>query len=180
MKTISLGLDKILPYKNNPRLNDAAIAPVMASLERYGYLTPIVVDKKHVIIVGHTRHEALKRLGHKKVRVIVADLTPEQAKEFRLVDNKTGELATWDKDRLVAELRHLEGDSMASFFKGNELKKLMGDLNRIGGDSPTQADIDKADKAAQGHFTNLANNLAEGVIECTCGHCGKKFSFDVV
>ena len=101
----------LTPYSNNPRINDQAINAVAASIQEFGFKVPIVVDKNNVIITGHTRLKAAKKLGMKEVPVILADdLTPDQVKAFRLADNKTGELAIWDFEKLEAELDEIDMD----------------------------------------------------------------------
>ena len=98
------------PYKRNPRKNDEAVEYVANSIRSFGFRSPIIVDRDHVIIAGHTRYKAAKKLGLKTVPVIVAaDLTPEQASAYRLADNKTAEAAQWDKDLLRDELDGLAG-----------------------------------------------------------------------
>lgn len=109
MKVTMRPIDSIRPYKNNPRLNDEAVAKVKASLEAFGWQQPIVVDKKGEIIVGHTRWKAAKERGEKEVPVVEATkLTPDQVKAYRLADNKVGEIATWDEGKLAAELKALK------------------------------------------------------------------------
>ena len=122
-------IDTIRPYERNPRINDKAVDAVAASLKQFGFRQPIVVDQDGVIIAGHTRWKAAKQLGLAKVPVHVAkDLTPEQVRAYRIADNKTGELATWDFEILPIELNELrEGgfdlDSLA--FDEEELGKLL-------------------------------------------------------
>lgn len=100
-----LYLDELVPYGNNPRDISAATPDVVESMRQVGYITPIVVDENNVILAGHTRYAALQELGEKQVRVIVASgLTEEQKKKFRLYDNKTGEIAEWDQEKLHEEL----------------------------------------------------------------------------
>lgn len=100
-KVTYMDVDSLIPYANNPRLNDNAVDAVAASIKEFGFKVPIVVDGENVIINGHTRLKAAHKLGLKQVPVIVADdLTPEQVKAFRLADNKTGELAQWDMAKL--------------------------------------------------------------------------------
>jgi DNA modification methylase len=102
-------IEDIKPYPGNPRQNDHAVDAVAASIRKFGFRQPIVVDEHGVIIVGHTRYKAALKLGLKKVPVHVAkDLTPAQIKAYRIADNKTAELAEWDHDRLVQELAELE------------------------------------------------------------------------
>lgn len=115
----------LLPYANNPRLNDGAVDAVAASIKEFGFKVPIVVDADGVIVTGHTRLKAAKKLGLEKVPVIVAgDLTPEQVKAFRLADNKTGELAQWDMAKLGIELDGIEDIDMSDFgFDFEELEE---------------------------------------------------------
>lgn len=82
-----------------------------ASIKEFGFKVPIVVDKDNVIIAGHTRLKAAQKLGLEEVPVIVADdLTPEQVRAFRLADNKVGEIAEWDFEKLEEELKHIAID----------------------------------------------------------------------
>lgn len=106
----------LLPYANNPRLNDGAVDAVAASIKEFGFKVPIVVDSDGVIVTGHTRLKAAKKLGIKTVPVIVAnDLSPEQVKAFRLADNKTSELAQWDMGKLDVELEGIADIDMSDF-----------------------------------------------------------------
>src|SRR5512137_2580491 len=101
--------ESIRPYDKNPRLNDDAVDAVAASLREFGFRQPIVVDAEGVIVVGHTRWKAAKKLGLEKVPIHIAtDLTPEQIKAYRIADNKTNELAEWDYDLLPIELGELQ------------------------------------------------------------------------
>lgn len=103
-------IDRPKPYAKNPRRNDAAVEKVAASIREFGWAQPIVVDGDGVIIIGHTRLKAAKKLGLKTVPVLVrADLSPEQVAALRLADNKTAELAEWDEPLLAAELDALVG-----------------------------------------------------------------------
>ena len=91
MKILEMKIEDVVPYDNNPRLNEDAVDAVAESITNYGFKVPIVVDKDNVIICGHTRRLAALKLGLKVVPVIVAaDLPPEKVKAFRLDDNKTG------------------------------------------------------------------------------------------
>lgn len=102
-------LSSVLPYEKNPRRNDAAVDAVAESIRRYGFRQPIVVDADGVIVVGHTRLKAAQRLALPTVPVHVArDLTAEQARAYRVADNKLAELADWDHDLLAAELLDLK------------------------------------------------------------------------
>lgn len=92
MKIIYKSVEDLIPYADNPRKNDKAVDLVAESIQQVGFKNPIITDGDGVIIAGHTRLKAARKLGMKMVPVIVADdLTPEQAKMYRLADNKTGE-----------------------------------------------------------------------------------------
>lgn len=109
-------IDDIKPYENNPRNNDDAVDAVANSIKEFGWQQPIVVDIGGVIIAGHTRYKAAQKLGLKTVPVVVAkDLSEEQVKAYRLADNKSGELATWDDELLEDELVGIDDIDMAGF-----------------------------------------------------------------
>lgn len=98
-------IGEVIPYDDNPRHNEEAVEYVQNSIKEFGFKNPIIIDKDNIIVAGHTRLQASKNLGYETVPVIQADdLTDEQVKAFRLVDNKTGEFADWDFDALTAEL----------------------------------------------------------------------------
>lgn len=115
-------LSEIRPYEKNPRKNDSAVDAVAASIKEFGWQQPIVVDKDGVIIAGHTRYKAAKKLKCKEVPVVYADnLTEEQVKAYRLADNKTSELAEWDADLLSEELLDLQDFDMGQFGFDDDL-----------------------------------------------------------
>ena len=111
-----LPLSEIKPYENNPRKNDEAVKYVMESIKEFGFKSPMIIDKDHVIICGHTRYKAAKKLKLDEVPVVIAeDLTPEQVQAYRLADNKTGEKAEWDEDLLAKEMADILNLDMTLF-----------------------------------------------------------------
>jgi chromosome partitioning protein parB / adenine-specific methyltransferase len=105
MNITNIPLKNLKPYENNPRKNDDAVKYVAESIKEFGFKVPIVIDKNNVIVAGHTRYKAAKKLKMSEVPCIIADdLTDEQIKAFRLADNKVAEKAEWDFDLLNAEL----------------------------------------------------------------------------
>jgi len=171
MKLIQKKLSEITPYENNPRLNDSAVNAVADSIKEFGFLVPIVIDKNYVIVAGHTRYKAAQQNSLEEVPCIMAeDLTNEQICAFRIADNKTGELAEWDEEQLVAELMQIDNIDMSIFgFEGmlidedfEEIKEdnfdfelpkapvsKTGDIYQLGrhrlmcGDSTKSQDVDK-------------------------------------
>ena len=108
---VSLNINQLKPYENNPRFNDKAVDAVATSIKEFGFKVPIIVDKNNVIVAGHTRLKAAQKLGMTEVPVIIADdLTEEQVKAFRIADNKVAELAEWDFEKLEMELKELNLD----------------------------------------------------------------------
>lgn len=111
MEVQEMRLDEIRPYENNPRKNDEAVQAVANSIREFGFKQPIVVDADNVIIVGHTRYKAAQELGLETVPVLVAsDLSEEQARAYRLADNKTSELAGRDFTALAMEMSKINMD----------------------------------------------------------------------
>lgn len=116
MIIIEKKLDEVKPYDKNPRYNDEAVGPVANSIKEFGFKVPIVIDKDGVIVAGHTRYKAAKKLKLETVPCVVAeDLTDEQIKAFRLADNKVGEIATWDEGLLTEELESILDIDMSDF-----------------------------------------------------------------
>jgi DNA modification methylase len=122
-------IERVQPYEKNPRINDDAVDAVARSIQEFGFRQPIVVDEHDTIIVGHTRWKAAQKLGLAKVPVHVAqDLTPAQIKAYRIADNQTGNIATWDFDLLPLELADLQGmefDLDLLGFDSDELARLL-------------------------------------------------------
>jgi DNA modification methylase len=137
-------IDSITPYEKNPRLNDDAVEAVAASIKEFGFRVPIVIGPDGVIICGHTRWKAAKKLQLAKVPVHVAtDLTPEQVKAYRIADNKTAELAEWDFDQLrieIADLQNADFDLGLLAFDEDELTRLLGGDNDAVTDGQTDPD----------------------------------------
>jgi DNA modification methylase len=133
MDVVETPIDKVVPYARNPRRNDDAIATVAASLAEFGWRQPIVVDEKMVILAGHTRYEAAKRLGMTVVPVHVAKgLSAAQARAYRLMDNRSHQNAAWDDDLLKLELDDLRLDDFdltLTGFSDEELGRLLSSLD---------------------------------------------------
>ena len=154
------------PYENNPRQNDEAVDAVAESIRRFGFRQPIVVDADGVIVAGHTRYKAALKLGLTEVPVHVArDLTPEQARAYRLADNRLAELSRWDLDLLpieLADLRPADVDLTALGWDAKEIERLIASV----GDGPPPA-------GAAGR--ELDESAADGVETVTCPKCGHEF-----
>ena len=155
MELIKKKLSELKPYKNNPRRNDAAVEAVMESIRQCSYISPIIVDENMEILAGHTRYKALRELGYRECDVIVKDgLTDEQKRKYRLLDNKTNELAGWDFELLDAELIDLDFDG---YDFGFEIADDIDIDSLFGEDSKTKEKKKKV---------------------ITCPHCGEEFELE--
>jgi DNA modification methylase len=126
MNIVMKSVSTLQEYENNPRNNDEAIKAVANSIREFGFKVPIVITSDNVIIAGHTRLKASVSLGLEEVPCIIADdLNDEQIKAFRLADNKTAELATWDLSKLEDELANLDMDMLQFGFE--EMEELLPD-----------------------------------------------------
>ncbi len=145
MNVFNINVEDVVPYENNPRKNDVAVSAVAKSIQEFGFRVPIIIDKENVIVAGHTRLRAAEQLGMKTVPAIRADdLTDEQVKAFRLVDNKTAELSAWDYQKLADELVELRGVDMAAFgFRGLEDEFDVDSFFSAGGESDESVDVRK-------------------------------------
>ena len=157
MKIEMWDIEKVKPYDRNPRRNDKAVDAVAKSIKEFGFRQPIVVDKDGIVVVGHTRLKAALKLGLVTVPVhVAADLTPQQARAYRLADNRTAETAEWDVDLLPIELGELRGD-------GVDLK-LLGFTDKELAEYLKEFDTDLDDGAADAED-------AAATIHCPkCGH----------
>ena len=176
MNVQEIKLKDIKPYEKNPRKNDDAVPYVAESIKQFGFKVPIVIDKNNIIVAGHTRYKAAKKLGFKSVPCIIADdLTDEQIKAFRLADNKVSEKAEWDFDMLNTELDDIIDFDMELFGFEDALqddaeevvedefevelpaepKSKLGDIYQLGdnrlmcGDSTVLEDVEKLMGGAQ-------------------------------
>src|SRR5690606_3007403 len=130
LKIEYMDIEKLVPYINNPRINDNAVDAVAASIAEFGFRNPLIIDKNNVIIAGHTRLLAAKKLGLTEVPVVRADdLTEAQVKAYRIADNKTAELSEWDAEMLALELEEI-GDLFTGFTE-SELADLLSPPSAI-------------------------------------------------
>lgn len=130
MNIIQKRLDEIRPYERNPRKNDNAVQYVARSIEAFGFKVPVVIDRDGVIVAGHTRYKAAKELGLETVPCVLADdLTPEQVRAYRIVDNKTQELSKWKYDALGVELDAIMDIDMSQFGFGQDTEDYVQDLD---------------------------------------------------
>ena len=153
MQIVNKNIDELKEYENNPRNNDNAVDYVANSIKEFGFKVPIVIDKNNIIVAGHTRYKASKKLGITEVPCIVADdLSDEQIKAFRLVDNKSNEFATWNMELLNLELESFTDFDM-ELFDFNIEKDLKDVI-----DDEYEVELPKEPKSKLGDIYKLGNH----------------------
>lgn len=126
---INVPIDDIVPYEDNPRINNDAVETIINSIREFRFVAPILLDRFGVIVAGHTRYAAAKAIGMTHIPSIYAEhLSEDQAKAFRIVDNKTSEKSFWDEELLRPQIEELQ--DMFEFteygFEQTELDELLG------------------------------------------------------
>jgi DNA modification methylase len=161
MQVVMKKITSLLEYDNNPRHNEEAIEAVANSIREFGFKVPIVISSDNVIIAGHTRLKASVSLGLEEVPCIIADdLNEEQIKAFRLADNKTAELATWDLSKLEEELSHIDMDMLQFGFE--EMEELLPD-------NASDDDFDITDEIPEAPFSQPGDIYELGPHRLMCG-----------
>lgn len=118
MELTFMRMSDLKEYENNPRDTANAVDAVAESIRQCGYISPIIVDEAGVILAGHTRYKALQKLGVEEIPVVMkTDLTEEQKKKYRILDNRVGELSYWDYEKLYEELEDLDFEGFAFGFE---------------------------------------------------------------
>ena len=143
IKVVNVPVEEIIPYENNPRVNEGAVEQLARIIEQFGFRNPAVLNKDKVVIEGHTRLLAVKKLGWETMPCIIAtDLTPEQEQALRIADNKIAEIAEWDEDKLKVELAALQEagfDLSLLAFGDDELDDLLGGESGTHGETEPDA-----------------------------------------
>ena len=189
MKIQEIEIDKIKPYKDNPRKN-LNVTKVAKSIKDFGFQQPIVVDKNMIIIVGHTRYEASKSLNLKTVPVIIADLTPLKAKAYRIADNRLNEDSSWNLGLLNKEfgdLLDVNYDLSNLGFYEKELEDIITGVEKADidvyvpklepGASNNQI-TDKNIEKAQDNENNKFQNKNVSTRNIICPSCYEEFSIN--
>jgi len=179
MKIEIADINSIKPYENNPRkLKDSAIEKVAKSLKEYGFRQPIVVDKDKIIVAGHTRFRASKKLGLKEVPITIVDnLTEEQINAYRIADNRTAEESEWDNELLKMEIKDLEAKDFKLDLLGfneDQLNDLLFE------EKQGLTDEDEIPEAPEEPITKLGDIWKLGNHRVMCGDCTFIDNIDLV
>ena len=155
-------IERCVDYARNPRKNDHAVDKVAAAIREFGFRVPIVAKSDGLVVDGHLRLKAAKKLGLTEVPVILADdMSEAQIKAFRLSVNKVAELAEWDDELLALEfddLREMGFNIDVIGFDADEIARIGSDVNFEPGTEDDQGKLDE---------------LAPKMV--TCPHCGEEW-----
>ena len=178
MNVIEKNIRELKPYKRNPRDIRDAIGPVSESIKMFGFKQPIVIDKDNVVVAGHVRLEAAKKLGMKKVPCVVADdLTEEEVKAYRLADNRTRDLSKWDSEKLIEELDKIEamgvGIDMGE-FGFTIVQETVNDSSQFEDERPNEGNVSST--PVQREDEDPEEDEEEESFEHICPSCGHKFN----
>ena len=170
-------ISNIKPYENNPRkLSEQAIEKVAMSLKEYGFRQPIVVDKNMVIVAGHTRYRASKKLGLKQVPISVIDnLSEEQINAYRIADNRTAEESEWDNELLKMEIKELEAKDFKLDLLGFNDEQLN---NILFEEKQGLTDEDEVPETPEEPISKLGDIWKLGNHRLMCGDSTKNEHFD--
>lgn len=158
---VMMPLKDITPYEKNPRRNDDSVDAVANSIRDFGFRAPILVDKDHVIIAGHTRYKAARKLKLKTAPVVVCDdMTPEQVEAYRIADNSAGSASGWDYDLLGDILPTLDFD-MADYGLDIVMEQMAGaeDVGEVIEDEPPEPDLEHEATVKRGEVYKLGNHF---------------------
>lgn len=163
----------LIPYEKNPRKNDKGVDAVANSIKAYGFKVPIVISSDNVVVTGHTRLKAAKKLGLEEVPCIIADdLSEEQIRQFRIVDNKTAELSDWDFDLLREELLALDEVDMVQFG--------FDDLDAILQTETKDDDFDFDEELPENPYSKRGDVYVLGEHRVMCGDSTLKEDVDIL
>jgi len=142
-------IDQVIPYENNPRINEKAVVKVAESLNEFGWQQPVVIDEQNIILAGHTRVRAALSLGWDAVPCFVATgLSDAQKTAYRIADNKTAEFADWDKELLAGEfalLAELDYDMGFTAFDLDDIAKINDALLEFEGEDDLEEELEEDD-----------------------------------
>lgn len=168
MQIVNIPIDKLKQYNKQLRHNDKSVAAVAESIAKFGFLVPILIDDNNVIIAGEVRYKAAIKSGMKNVPcIIITDLSEEQVKAFRIVDNKTVELSEWNIEELQKELESI-CDIDLSFLEFDFLELKLEVQIASEDDFDIEENLSDKPKARLGEIYQLGRHLL------MCGDCTDK------
>lgn len=168
IEIVYVPISKIKPYKNNPRNNTKAVDKVAKSIELYGFKVPCVVDSNYVLITGHTRYEAAKKLKLKRIPCVIADdLSKAKADAFRIADNKVAEYSKWDMSKLKEELSKIQLEDISFDDLGFDVSDIDCDDLALNTNDVDEDDIeaDFTDEKNDDYFYFESDEIKQDIVD---------------
>jgi hypothetical protein len=184
MNIVYKKLNELQPYQNNPRKNDDTVDYLVNSIMEFGFRVPIIIDTKNIIVSGHTRYKAAKKIGMEDVPCIIAsDLTKQQITAFRIIDNKVSEHSKWDIDKLFYEMDFDNIDFTNYGFLDLEIKAIqtgVGNFNFEPLLHPQFSNTEITNEEVERRAIELANKMVQEqkIIKVQCPHCDEEFEIE--
>lgn len=183
MKIVDTPMGEIRPYRRNTKKHDSKqVANVAESIRQYGFVQPIVVDGDGVIVIGHCRYAAARKLGMATVPVVrVDELTPEQVDALRIVDNKTNE-SPWDLELLMEDLPRFDLDTFDFDFALPEIKDEANEAENVEQTPPPPAPPvrEEAEERPETEINGVreydTDDFGDDAFRCKCPRCGFAFN----
>jgi len=176
MEIVKVRIDDISEYQGNSRSNEKAVGELVKDIDEYGFNNPIILNHDKVIIAGHARLKACKKMGMEDVDCVFVEMDKGKQDEYRIIDNKIQELSSWDEDRLAIEIRGgMNSEAyMKDFGEGVEraVVKLKGDKR-----TPTKEMVGAAQKKEDDRFDKAIRDREKGIERCVCKSCGEEFEY---
>ena len=172
-KIVMKKISELIAYNNNPRLNEEAVDAVAASIKAFGFRNPILIDSNNVIIAGHTRLLASKKLSLEKVPcIVIDDLTEDEVKALRLADNKTAEIAKWDMGKLAVEIKNIDMDLLQFGFEDL--------INKLDDQEVEDDNFDEDEAIPENPYSKRGDVYLLGKHRVMCGDSTVKEDVDVL
>ena len=159
-------VDQIKPNPRNPRIHDAAMPGIIASIEAHGFVQPVVCNRRTgFLVIGHGRLKAVKHLGHATIAVVWIDCSEEEEWALMIADNRVAEGTVWDEPRLGELLEELKGADVFTGYTQDDYTNLMQALLDA---EPSRLDASTRDDDPP--------QSGGGSRQVTCPECGHEFN----
>lgn len=161
---------------NDSHNSDMAVEMIKESIEKHGIQQPIIIDKNNNIVAGNAIYEAAKMIGMTEIPVICLDyLSDDEIAQYRIADNKTGEFARWNEEKLKKEISYLDSVGELQFCFDENLAKMLSEKNNI---IPNRTPIqtEKDDNRFKESLKKIEEDNHQKPIDYilfVCSNCGK-------
>lgn len=182
-KILNISISEITPYEGAHH-TEATVELLKTSITNYGITQPIILDKNKNILAGNAVYKAAKELGMTEIPCVVKkDLSDDEIAQYRIADNKTGEFASWNEEKLKREMSQMNTPQDLQFAFDEDLMQMLKADNvqvpRIPKDTPPEKE-ELRRKLAEEKFRDTLHSQEQSMnaeaaeyFEYVCSKCGK-------